>query len=44
MAAGDGDRVDGFHPQFVGDLPDLFHLEPAQIVPASGWCREAAFY
>ena len=31
MAAGDGDRVDGFHPQFVGDLPDLLHLEPAQI-------------
>ena len=26
MAAGDGDGVDGFHPQFVGDLPDLLDL------------------
>ena len=32
MAAGDRDGVDGFQPQFVGDLPDLFDLEPAQIV------------
>ena len=32
MAAGNGHGVDGFHPQFVGNLPDLLHLEPAQIV------------
>ena len=32
MAAGDRDGVDGFLTQLVGDLPDLFHLEPAQIV------------
>ena len=32
MSAGDRDRVDGFLAQFVGDLPDLLHLEPAQIV------------
>ena len=31
MAAGDRHRIDGFLAQFVGDLPDLFHLEPAQI-------------
>jgi hypothetical protein len=26
------DGIDGFLTQFIGDLPDLFHLEPAQIV------------
>jgi hypothetical protein len=26
------DGIDGFLPQFIGDLPDLFQLEPAQIV------------
>ena len=31
MAACDRDRIDGFLTQLVGDLPDLFHLEPAQI-------------
>jgi hypothetical protein len=32
MAAGDRNRVDGFLAKLVGHLPDLFHLEPAQIV------------
>ena len=32
MSAGDGNRIDGFLTQFIGHLPDLFHLEPAQIV------------
>jgi len=26
------DGIDGFLTEFIGDLPDLFHLEPAQIV------------
>jgi len=26
------DGIDGFLTQFIGDLPNLFHLEPAQIV------------
>jgi len=32
MSAGDRDGVDGFLTQLIGDLPDLLHLEPAQIV------------
>ncbi len=32
MSAGDRDGIDGFLAQFVGDLPHLLHLEPAQIV------------
>ena len=32
MAAGDRDGVDGFLTQFVGDLPHLLDLEPAQVV------------
>ena len=32
MSARHRNRVDGLLAQFVGDLPDLFHLEPAQIV------------
>ena len=32
MAAGDRNGVDGFLAQLVGDLPDLLHLEPAQVV------------
>ena len=32
MSAGDRYGIDGLLTQFVSDLPDLFHLEPAQIV------------
>jgi hypothetical protein len=32
MSARYGDGIDGFLAQFIGDLPDLFHLEPAQVV------------
>src|SRR5207237_4884119 len=32
MAARDGHRVDGLLAKFVGDLPDLVDLEPAQIL------------
>ena len=32
MTARHRNRVDGFLTQLVSDLPDLFHLEPAQIV------------
>ena len=32
MSAGHRDGVDGLLTQLVGDLPDLLHLEPAQIV------------
>jgi len=32
MPAGDGNRVDGLLPQFIGDLPDLVNPELAQIV------------
>ena len=32
MSAGDRDGIDGFLAQFVGDLPHLLDLEPAQIV------------
>jgi hypothetical protein len=32
MSAGDRNGIDGFLTQLVSDLPDLFHLEPAQIV------------
>ncbi len=31
MPACNRDGIDGFLAQFVGNLPDLFHLEPAQI-------------
>jgi hypothetical protein len=32
MAAGDGNRIDGFLAEFVGDLPDLIDLELTQVV------------
>ena len=32
MTAGDRDGIDGFLAQFVGDLPELLNLEPAQVV------------
>jgi hypothetical protein len=32
MSARYRDGIDGFLAQFIGDLPDLLHLEPAQIV------------
>ena len=43
MAAGHGHGVDGFHPQFVGNLPDLFHLEPAQVVWRSDGVEKRRF-
>jgi len=36
-------RIDGFLTQLIGDLADLFHLEPAQNRRECGWCREAVF-
>jgi len=33
MAAGLGDGVDGFGAQFVGELPELFGREIAQVRP-----------
>jgi hypothetical protein len=32
MAAGDGDRVDGFLAQFGGELGQVLFREPAQIL------------
>jgi hypothetical protein len=32
MSARDRNGIDGFLTQLIGDLTDLFHLEPAQIV------------
>ena len=32
VPAGDGDRIDGLGPQFVGDLPELAFLEPPEVV------------
>jgi hypothetical protein len=43
MAAGHRDGVDGFLAQFVGDLPDLFHLEPAQIGRGTDRIEERRF-
>ena len=43
MAAGDRDRIDGFLTQLVGDLPDLFHLEPAQIVRGADGVEKRRF-
>ena len=36
-------RVDGLLTQFVGDLPDLFHLEPAQIIRRSDLVEKRRF-
>ena len=43
MAAGDRNGVDGFLAQLVGDLPDLLHLEPAQIVRGSDRVEKRRF-
>ena len=43
MAAGDGDRVDGFLTQLVGDLPDLLDLELAQIVRGADGVEKRRF-
>ena len=43
MAAGHRDRVDGFLTQFVGDLPHLLHLEPAQIVRGADGVEKRRF-
>src|SRR5947208_13385213 len=32
VPAGDRDGVDGLLTELIGDLPDLLHLEPAQIL------------
>ena len=43
MAAGDGDRVDGFLTQLVGHLPDLVDLEPAQVVRGADGVEKRRF-
>ena len=43
MSAGDRDGVDGFLTQLVGDLPDLLHLEPAQIVRGADGVEKRRF-
>ena len=43
MSAGDRDRVDGFLAQFVGDLPHLLHLEPAQIIRGADGVEKRRF-
>ena len=43
MSAGNRNRVDGFLAEFVGDLPDLFHLESAQIVRGSDGVEKRRF-
>ena len=43
MAAGDRNRIDGFLTQFVGDLPNLLHLELAQIVRGADGIEKRRF-
>jgi len=43
MSARDRDGVDGFLPQLIGDLPDLVHLEPAQIVGGADGVEKRRF-
>ena len=43
MAAGDRDGIDGFLTQLVGDLPDLFDLELAQVVRGADGVEKRRF-
>src|SRR5216683_1758310 len=43
MAAGDRDSVDGFLAELVGNLPHLFHLEPAQILRRANGVEKGCF-
>ena len=43
MSARYRDGIDGFLTQFIGDLPDLFQLEPAQIVGSVNCVEKRGF-